>query len=132
MTYGDGVADVDISRLIAFHRTHKKKATVTSVKPLGRFGALEIDKNTVTGFAEKIDNANAHINGGFFVLEPSAVDYVEGDDTLWEKQPMERLAREGELMAYQHQGFWQPMDTLRDRRTLEELWLAGNAPWKTW
>jgi len=132
MTYGDGVSDVNITELIAFHRSHKKKATVTSVMPLGRFGVLALEKDKVTGFAEKVDNVGAHINGGFFVLEPGVIDYVENENTLWEKQPMERLAREGELMAFQHNGFWQPMDTLRDRRTLEELWQSGTAPWKTW
>jgi len=132
MTYGDGVADVDITKLIAFHRGHKKKATITSVTPLGRFGLLDVEGDKVMRFAEKVDNTNTYVNGGFFVLEPSVIDYIEGDATLWEKQPMERLAREGALMAYQHSGFWQPMDTLRDKRTLEELWDSGKAPWKTW
>ena len=132
MTYGDGVSDVDITASIAFHRRHGKKATVTSVTPPGRFGLLEMNGDQVTGFAEKVDNTNAYINAGFFVLEPDVIDLIEGDATLWEKQPMETLAKTGELMAFQHNGFWQPMDTLRDKRHLEELWNAGKAPWKKW
>lgn len=132
MTYGDGVSSVDITKLIAFHRKHKKKATVTSVTPPGRFGLLDLSGDHVKGFAEKVDNTNSHINAGFFVLEPSVLDYIKDDSVLWEKQPMEKLAKEGELMAFQHSGFWQPMDTLRDKRLLEELWLSGKAPWKTW
>jgi glucose-1-phosphate cytidylyltransferase len=132
LTYGDGVSDVDITASIAFHRKQRRKATVTAIAPPGRFGILDIEGASVKGFAEKVDNVNARINGGFFVLEPSAIDYISGDETLWEREPMERLASEGEMAAFQHAGFWQPMDTLRDKRLLEDLWARGKAPWAVW
>ncbi len=134
MTYGDGVADIDLAALLAFHEAHGKLATVTAVQPPGRFGALELDASgtTVRAFVEKPEGDGGWMNGGFFVLEPATLDYIEGDGTLWEKDPLERLARDGELAAYRHHGFWQPMDTLRDKRTLEELWDGGAAPWKRW
>ncbi|GHD49981.1 glucose-1-phosphate cytidylyltransferase [Thalassobaculum fulvum] len=132
MTYGDGVADVDIRALVAFHRQHGRKATVTAVRPPGRFGNLAIKNNVVEAFAEKPDGDGQLINGGFFVLDPSVLDYIEGDETIWEREPMERLAREGDLHAYRHPGFWQCMDTLRDKLWLTELWESGHAPWKTW
>lgn len=132
LTYGDGVSDIDICKLVRFHHKHKQKATVTAIVPPGRFGLLDSEGEMVRGFAEKVDNTNARINGGFFVLEPSVIDTIDGDDTIWEKEPMERLAREGELRAFHHDGFWQPMDTLRDKRALEELWNSGNAPWAVW
>jgi len=134
MTYGDGVADVDLSALLAFHEAHGKLATVTAVQPPGRFGALDLadDEDVVRSFVEKPSGDGAWMNGGFFVLEPAALDYIAGDATLWEKEPLERLAADGQLAAYRHRGFWQPMDTLRDKRTLEALWDAGEAPWRTW
>ncbi|MEI6727307.1 MAG: glucose-1-phosphate cytidylyltransferase [Actinomycetes bacterium] len=133
MTYGDGVADVDVGALVAFHEAQGKLATVTAVQPPGRFGALDIgDDETVTSFTEKPRGDGAWMNGGFFVLEPAVLDYILGDAALWEKEPLERLAADGQLSAYRHRGFWQPMDTLRDKRTLEELWDMGQAPWKTW
>jgi glucose-1-phosphate cytidylyltransferase len=134
MTYGDGVADVDLAALLAFHEAHGKLATVTAVQPPGRFGALDLadDGETVRSFVEKPSGDGAWMNGGFFVLEPGVLDYIAGDETLWEKEPLERLAADGQLAAYRHRGFWQPMDTLRDKRTLEALWNAGDAPWKTW
>lgn len=131
-TYGDGVADVDISELIKFHRSHKKLATLTATQPPGRFGALKLNQNIVSGFQEKPQGDGGWINGGFFVLSPKVIDYIEGDATLWESDPMERLAIEGQLMARQHNGFWQPMDTLRDKAYLDELWVSGKAPWKIW
>ena len=131
MTYGDGVSDVDIGALIAFHERHGKKATVTAVTPLARFGALEMVGDAVTHFVEKPHNEAGYINGGFFVLKPSVLDLIEGDETIFEKGPLEALAADGELMAFRHDGFWQPMDTLRDKDHLEEVWAAG-APWKSW
>jgi glucose-1-phosphate cytidylyltransferase len=131
-TYGDGLSDVNISRAIASHRASKKKATVTAVKPPGRFGMLDISGDTVGGFVEKPEGDGGWINGGFFVLEPSSLDYIEGDSTIWERQPLEKLASENQLNAYRHEGFWQPMDTLRDKLQLEGLWNSGQAPWKTW
>lgn len=131
-TYGDGVADVDIAALIAFHRNHGRKATVTAVQPPGRYGALDMDRGVVHGFAEKPKGDGGWINGGFFVLAPSCLDYIAGDQTSWESEPLTRLAEEGELMAFEHAGFWQPMDTLRDKNQLEELWQSGRAPWKKW
>lgn len=131
-TYGDGVADVDIDRLLAFHRAHGGLATVTAVVPPGRFGALQMVGDKVGSFSEKPAGDGATINGGFFVLSPKVLDYIEGDDTVWERGPMEGLARDGELYAYHHDGFWQAMDTLRDKRHLEELWASGHAPWKVW
>jgi glucose-1-phosphate cytidylyltransferase len=131
-TYGDGVADIDIADLVAFHKAHGKRATVTSVAPPGRFGALEFDDDLVTAFREKPAGDGGQINGGFFVADPSVLDLVEGPETLWEQGPLETLAANRELVAYRHTGFWQAMDTLRDRVHLEELWSAGNAPWKRW
>jgi glucose-1-phosphate cytidylyltransferase len=130
MTYGDAVSNVDIARTIAFHRAHGKLATVTAVRPPARFGALDIQDGTVRGFREKPRGDNQWINGGFFVLSPKALDTIEGDHTVWEQAPMEVLARSGDLKAYEHEGFWQPMDTLREKRQLEALWQQGQAPWK--
>lgn len=133
LTYGDGVADVDVSALLDFHRRHGKLATVTSTQPSGRFGALSLnDADEVVSFQEKPAGDGSWINGGFFVLEPKVLDYIPGDATLFEREPMEHLARDGQLSAYKHSGFWQPMDTLRDKNHLEELWAAGSAPWKVW
>lgn len=131
-TYGDGVADVNITELVAYHRSRGRLATVTSVVPPGRFGALELEGDGVTRFREKPAGDGATINGGFFVLSPRVIDYIEDDASVWEKEPMERLAREGQLTAYHHSGFWQAMDTLRDKTHLEELWSSGHAPWKVW
>lgn len=131
-TYGDGVADVDITKQIAFHKQHGKWATVTAVQPPGRYGALVIEGTNVQGFQEKPPGDGAWINGGFFVLNPKVLDFIDGDSTSWEGSPLETIAIKGELQAYEHQGFWQPMDTLRDKNHLEELWLAGDAPWKNW
>jgi len=131
-TYGDGVADVDISALVAFHRQHGKRATVTAVQAPGRYGALDMQGTTVKGFIEKPKGDGGWINGGFFVLAPACLDYVRGDASSWEDEPLTRLAAEGELKAFEHTGFWQPMDTLRDKNHLEALWAAGNAPWKRW
>lgn len=132
MTYGDGVSDVDISKLIEFHRSQGREATLTAVQPAGRFGATEIVDNRVRKFLEKPAGDGAHINGGFFVLEPSVIDRIEGDDTVWEAGPLEGLARDDQLNAFCHNGFWQPMDTLRDKTTLEELWTDKRAPWRKW
>jgi glucose-1-phosphate cytidylyltransferase len=132
LTYGDGVSDVNITELIAFHKAQKVKATLTATIPPGRFGALDLMGNKVNSFREKPRGDGAMINGGFFVLSPSVLDYLVDDQTIWEREPLERLAEEGELAAFQHQGFWQPMDTLRDKIQLEELWQSGNAPWKVW
>lgn len=132
LTWGDGVSNVDLAKLLEFHRSHGKLATVTAVRPPARFGHMQFDGNRVLEFSEKPQAAEGWINGAFFVLEPQVFDYIQGDDTQWEKEPMERLAREGELMAYRHSDFWQCMDTLRDRVLLEALWQKGDAPWKTW
>jgi len=132
MTYGDAVSSIDITNLVATHRAQGSLATVTAVRPPARFGALEIDGDRVTRFREKPDGGEAWINGGFFVLSPAVLQYIDGDDTSWEREPLERLASEGELTAYRHDGFWQPMDTLRDRKVLDDLWTSGHAPWKTW
>jgi len=132
LTYGDGVSDVNIKQLIAFHEEQNVKATLTGVLPPGRFGALDIDNHKVRSFKEKPKGDGAMINGGFFVLSPTVIDYIDGDDTIWEREPLERLAEQGELAAFPHQGFWQPMDTLRDKLHLEELWQSGTAPWKVW
>jgi glucose-1-phosphate cytidylyltransferase len=133
LTYGDGVADVDISELLAFHRRHGKSATVSSTQPSGRFGALNImGNNAVTSFQEKPAGDGSWINGGFMVLEPQVLERIKGDATVFEKEPLEGLAHDGELMAFKHRGFWQPMDTLRDKTQLEELWGTGKAPWKVW
>jgi glucose-1-phosphate cytidylyltransferase len=133
-TYGDGVGDVDIGRLIAFHKEHGRLATLTAVRPPGRFGALSLraGEDAVSLFREKPDGDGAWVNGGFFVLNPRVIDYVDSDKTVWEAAPLERLSSEGELMAFRHEGFWQPMDTLRDKRLLEDLWASGKAPWKIW
>ncbi|MCG3775316.1 MAG: Glucose-1-phosphate cytidylyltransferase [Nitrospira sp.] len=128
-TYGDAVSSVDISALLTFHKDHGRLATVTAVLPPGRFGALDISEGVVRGFREKPVGDNQWINGGFFVLSPAVIDYIEGDSSTWEAQPMERLAQEGQLMAFEHQGFWQPMDTLREKRVLEDLWAKGAPPW---
>ncbi len=132
LTYGDGVSDVNIAALIDFHRTQRTCATVTAVQPPGRFGSLEVANHRITQFQEKPPGDSGWISGGFFVLDPAVLGYIEGDDTLWERGPMERLAAEGNLSAYLHTGFWQCMDTLRDRVYLEDLWQRGVAPWKTW
>ena len=133
-TYGDGVTDLDIGKLIAFHRNEKGLTTLTAVQPPGRFGAfsLEPEQTKVSDFKEKPHGGSGWINGGFFVLEPEVFDYIEGDATVWEREPMERLALEGRLSAYKHRGFWQNMDTLRDKMVLEQLWAPGNPPWKVW
>ncbi len=131
-TYGDGVGDVDISALIAFHQQHGKLATLTATQPPGRFGAINLHGNDVLSFQEKPQGDGGWINGGFFVLSPKVLDYIEGDHVLWEREPMEKLARDGQMSAFFHNGFWQPMDTLRDKTLLEELWQSGKAPWKVW
>jgi glucose-1-phosphate cytidylyltransferase len=131
-TYGDGVSDVDLTALVAFHRRQGRLATLTSVQPQGRFGALDIEGGRITRFEEKPQGDGTWVNGGFFVLEPQVVSYIEGDATPWEREPLEALAREGQLSAWTHRGFWQPMDTLRDKMKLEDLWQRGVAPWKTW
>jgi glucose-1-phosphate cytidylyltransferase len=131
-TYGDGVADLDITRLTRFHRSHGKIATVTAVQPPGRYGALEMAGNAVRGFIEKPRGDGGWINGGFFVLSPACLAHLEDDCTIWEAEPLNRLAADGELMAFEHRGFWQPMDTLRDKTHLEQLWASGTAPWKMW
>jgi len=132
LTWGDGVSDVDIRDLLAFHRSHGRLATVTAVRPVARYGHLELSGNCVTEFSEKPQTGEGWINGGFFVLEPGVFDYISGDGTQWEREPLERLAKEGQLMAYKHEGFWQCMDTLREKYILEELWKSGKAPWKVW
>jgi glucose-1-phosphate cytidylyltransferase len=132
LTYGDGVSDVDISALIAFHRKHGRKATLTAAQPPARFGVLELEGESVASFREKPQGEAGLINGGFFVLKPSVLELIDGLETVWEREPLERLAREGQLAAYSHPGFWQPMDTLRDKMHLETLWAAGQAPWKVW
>jgi len=131
-TYGDGVSDVDIQSTLAFHKQHGKAATLTAVYPPGRFGALDIKQGQVLNFREKPKGDGALINGGFFVLNPSVLDTLSADSDVWEQEPLMGLAASGELMAYEHQGFWQPMDTLRDKHLLEELWQSGDAPWKSW
>lgn len=131
-TYGDGVGDIDITQTIKFHYSHGKAATLTATYPPGRFGALDIEDKQVMSFKEKPKGDGAMINGGFFVLSPKVLDYLTDDATTWEQEPLMRLAEEGELMAFEHQGFWQPMDTLRDKHLLEELWQSDKAPWKSW
>ncbi|MGV0642998.1 glucose-1-phosphate cytidylyltransferase [Mycolicibacterium sp. XJ879] len=131
-TYGDGLSDVNIAKSIEFHRQHGRKATVTAVLPPGRYGAIERDGDRVARFVEKPPGDGGFINGGFFVLSPAALDYIDGDQTAWEGPPLARLAADGELMAFEHSGFWQPMDTLRDKNLLEDLWNSGEAPWKCW
>ncbi len=132
LTYGDGVGNIDIKKLVDFHKSHGKLATVTAVQPLGRFGALTIEGDRVFSFKEKPKGDGSWINGGFFVLEPGIFKYIQGDETIWEKEPLENLSKEGQLMAYKHTGFWKAMDTLRDKRELETLWQSGNPPWKVW
>lgn len=131
-TYGDGLSDIDITELINFHREQKAKATLTATAPPGRFGVLDIENSRVKSFREKPQGNDALINGGFFVLSPDVIDYVDNDESVWERGPLERLAKEGDLAAFQHAGFWQPMDTLRDKMLLEALWAKDEAPWKTW
>jgi glucose-1-phosphate cytidylyltransferase len=131
-TYGDGLGDIDITATISFHRRHGKWATLTATYPPGRFGALDIKNRQVMSFKEKPRGDGAMINGGFFVLSPNVLNYIVGDQTIWEQTPLMNLAEDGQLMAYEHHGFWQPMDTLRDKQLLEELWLSGKAPWKKW
>ena len=131
-TYGDGVADVDIASLISFHRSHGRLATMTACYPPGRFGALDIVDNRINQFKEKPRGDGGVVNGGFFVLNPKIFDFIEGDSTVWEQEPLNRLAEDGELMAFEHDGFWQPMDTLRDKNLLDKLWSDGAAPWCTW
>jgi glucose-1-phosphate cytidylyltransferase len=134
LTYGDGVSDIDISAVIRFHQEQKVLATLTAAQPPGRFGALTLgnEQTYVHEFREKPGGDGAWVNGGFFVLEPGAIDYVTDDSTIWEREPLERLARDGNLAAYKHRGFWHPMDSLRDKVFLEELWNSGNPPWKVW
>jgi glucose-1-phosphate cytidylyltransferase len=132
LTWGDGVSNVDLQKLLEFHQSHGRIATVTAVRPAARFGHMIFDGDRVTEFSEKPQAAEGWVNGAFFVLEPEVFDYIDGDSTQWEKEPMERLAADGQLMAYRHEGFWQCMDTLRDKVLLEDLWQEGNPPWKTW
>lgn len=134
LTYGDGVSDLDISELIRFHKAQQTLATLTAVQPPGRFGAINLkqDQNRIQSFREKPKGDGAWINGGFFVLEPEVMDFIEGDSTVWEQEPLQNLARNGKLSAYRHYGFWQSMDTLRDKNVLEDLWAGGNPPWKIW
>ena len=131
LTYGDGLSNVDVKALLAFHASHGLLATVTAVRPSARFGGLVLDQHHVVQFTEKNQANEGWINGGFFVLEPQVLDYIEGDSTLWEREPLEQLAKDGQLMAHFHEGFWQPMDTLREHRLLESLWASGQPPWKT-
>ena len=132
-TYGDGLSNIDLTKLISFHHNQRRLATVTAVQPPGRFGALDIEGQRITRFSEKPQGDGSWINGGYFVLEPEAIDMIqEGDQTIWERGPMETLAQEGQLSAFRHEGFWQPMDTLRDKMRLEEMWQAQSAPWKVW
>jgi len=132
LTWGDGVSNVDLDKLIRFHKSHGKLATLTAVRPTARFGHLDLDGDRITEFSEKPQTREGWINGAFFVLEPGVFDYIEGDYTSWEREPMEQLARDGQLMAYKHDGFWQCMDTLRDKRLLNELWDSGESLWKIW
>jgi glucose-1-phosphate cytidylyltransferase len=131
-TYGDGLSDVNISELLAFHRQQGTYATVTAVQPPGRFGVLDFEADKIASFSEKPPGDGSWINGGFFVLEPQVFDYLSGDETVWEREPLEKLARDGQLAAFKHTGFWQPMDTLRDKMQLESLWASGQAPWRVW
>ena len=132
MTYGDGLADIDVAAEIAFHRAHGKKATIACVHPPARFGRISLKDQAVTSFEEKPLTDGGLINGGYFILQPEAIDYIEGDDTVWEREPLERLAADGELAGWVHHGYWQPMDTLRDKLSLNEKWESGSAPWKVW
>ena len=131
-TYGDGLGDVDIAKLLDFHHAQGTIATVTAVRPPGRFGAVDLENNKITGFREKPDGDGGWINGGFFVLSPDAIKYIENDTSVWEREPMENLAKDNQLSAYRHTGYWHPMDTLRDKLLLEDLWRTGHAPWKIW
>jgi glucose-1-phosphate cytidylyltransferase len=131
-TYGDGVSDVNIRASIEFHKSHGKLSTITAVQPPGRYGALKMNGNKVEAFMEKPKGDGGVINGGFFVLNPKVIEYIKEDETIWEKEPMEKLASDGQMQAFVHEGFWQPMDTLRDKKHLEELWSEGKAPWKAW
>lgn len=131
-TYGDGVGDIDVGKTLGFHKEHGKLATMTATQPPGRFGALGLEGDAIRSFQEKPSGDGGWINGGFFVLSPKVIDYIENDASIWEREPLERLAAEGQLMAHKHHGFWQPMDTLRDKHHLETLWESGKAPWKTW
>lgn len=131
-TYGDGVADIDIGKLVEFHRAHGKLATVTAIQPPGRYGALAMDGDAVLGFQEKPKGDGGWINGGFFVLSPKVLDYIDSDDSTWEQEPLITLAEQGQLLAYKHEGFWQAMDTLREKNLLEDLWQSKTAPWKVW
>jgi glucose-1-phosphate cytidylyltransferase len=132
LTYGDGLANIDLAAQVDFHRAHGAKATITAVRPAARFGALQLQDTRVTAFSEKSDEDGGWINGGFFLLSPTVGEFIPGDDTIWEREPMEMLARSGELRAYMHRGFWRPMDTLRERHFLEEQWATGRAPWRVW
>lgn len=132
MTYGDGLGDVDIGKSIEFHNNHGNLATITTVAPAGRFGVIKADGDRVTDFIEKPEGDGTLINGGYFVLSPKVIDYIEGDAAIWERQPLEQLARDGELRSFSHQGFWQPMDTMREREVLQKMWAEGVAPWKIW
>jgi len=132
LTYGDGVSNINITQLVKFHHEHGKLATLTATFPPGRFGALDIKNGQVKSFMEKPEGDGSMINGGFFVLSPAVIDLIDGDECVWEQGPLMSLAQSDQLMAYEHRGFWQPMDTLRDKVLLEELWLSGNAPWNTW
>ena len=132
LTYGDGVGDMNIKELVEFHKNHGKLATVTATQPEGRFGALKLENNKVANFAEKMDNRNSWINGGFFVLEPEVINYIKDDTTIWEREPLEKLSKDGTLIAYFHNGFWKPMDKLKDKMELEEMWSSGDAPWRIW
>jgi len=132
MSYGDGVSDVNITELLKFHQAHGKDATLTATYPPGRFGALDFDGDQIVAFKEKPKGDGAMINGGFFVLSPRVLERISGDQCVWEQEPLMGLATDGQLMSYKHEGFWQPMDTLRDKMYLEELWDSGEAPWKTW
>lgn len=132
MTYGDGVSDVNIKELVNFHKDSGRLATLTAVQPPGRFGQLHFEGHQISNFVEKPEGDGGYINGGFFVLSPKVLDYIAGDSTIWEKEPLEKLTREKQLGAYKHDGFWRPMDTLRDKTALEEMWQSGKAPWKVW
>ena len=132
LTYGDGVSDVDIGKLVDFHKTHGKLVTMTAIQPEGRFGVLDINGGVIEAFREKSQNDMGYINGGFMVLQPEIFNYIEGDSTIFERAPLEAVANKGELMAFRHNGFWQCMDTQRDKQKLEELWESGNAPWRRW
>lgn len=131
-TYGDGLSDINVSQEVDFHLQHGRHATVAAVQPPGRYGALDIENSAVTGFTEKPRGDGGRINGGFFVLSPKVIDYIDGDASSWEREPLEAIASDGELMAYEHDGFWQPMDTLREKNILQDLWDTGTAPWKVW